>query len=81
MVTNKLQFSFFFTSSDGSLCCSAYDAANDERLTYCIQPDGIVHQRSESFPNRGWKFLPAVESDAIREVAIRSQHLVPNYKA
>ena len=80
-MVSKLQFSFFFTRSDGSLCCSAYDASSDEHLTYCIQPDGAVHSRSESFPNRGWKFLPAVEADAICEVAVHSQHLVPNYRA
>ena len=81
MVSNKLQFSFFFTRVDGSICCFAYDASSDEHFTYCIQPDGAVHQRNEAYPNRGWQLLRAAESDIIRQAAVRSQYLVPNYRS
>ena len=81
MVASRLQFSFFFTRADGSLYCSAYDSANNDHLNYCISPDGTVYQRSETFPFRGWKYLPAADADAIRNIAVHSQYFVPNYRA
>lgn len=81
MVSPRLQFSFLFTQSDGRIFGSAYDPQSNERLSYCISPDGTVYSRNDSFPFRGWKYLPVAESDVVRNIAVHSQNLVPNYRA
>jgi hypothetical protein len=81
MVREKIKFSFLFTRADGTIHGSAIDAASNERLAYCIAPDGAVHERNESFPFRGWKYLNVADSDFIRNIIVRTRSLVPNYIA
>ena len=79
-VKRSLQFSFLFERRDGSYYGAALDASRNEHIAYIICPDGTVYERSDTFPLRGWKYLPITEAERVRNSAAAVLGHIPAYR-